>query len=80
MPRRYVSACRKTKRNGAALPLYKKRWLGRAAATALIGISTSPHAYSAAVNAVKRSNRKYHYTNRRIIAGRVAIPAPPQLV
>jgi len=41
---------------------------------------TSPHAYSAAVNAVKRSNRKYQYTNQEIIAGRVAMPAPPQLV
>jgi len=44
--------------NGAALPLYKKRRPGRAAATALIENFTSPHAYSATVNAVKRSNRK----------------------
>lgn len=27
-----------------------------------------------------RSNRKFHYTNRGIIAGRVAIPAPPQMM
>jgi hypothetical protein len=29
---------------------------------------------------VKRPNRKYQYTNRGIIAGRVATPSPPQAV
>jgi hypothetical protein len=41
---------------------------------------TSPHAYGVAVNAVKRSNRKYQYTNQEIIAGRLAISALPQSV
>ena len=41
---------------------------------------TSPHAYGVAANAVKRSNRKYQYTNPKIIAGRRAISALSQLV
>ncbi|WP_151148152.1 hypothetical protein [Candidatus Galacturonibacter soehngenii] len=41
---------------------------------------TSPHAYGVAVNAVKRSNRKYQYTNQEIIAGQLAFSTLPQLV
>lgn len=41
---------------------------------------TSPHAYGVAVNAVKRSNRKYQCTNPEIIARRFAISALSQLV
>jgi hypothetical protein len=41
---------------------------------------TSPHADGVAVNAVKRSNRKYQYTNQKIIAGRLAISTLPQSV
>ena len=39
---------------------------------------TSPHADGVAVNAVKRSNRKYQYTNLKIIAGWLAISTLPQ--
>jgi len=41
---------------------------------------TSPHADGVAVNAVKRSNRKYQYTNQKIIAGWLAISTLPQSV
>ncbi|WP_312611627.1 hypothetical protein [Oscillibacter sp.] len=37
------------------------------------GNFTPPHADGATVNAVKRSNRKYHCINQKIIAGQIAI-------
>jgi len=39
------------------------------------GNFTPPHADGATVNAVKRSNRKYHCINQKIIAGQIAISA-----
>jgi len=77
MPRRYVLGCHKTERNGAALPLYKKRWPGRMAATTLIGISPPPMLMAGRPSVCGLAGRKYQYTNRGIIAGRVATPAPP---
>jgi len=38
---------------------------------------TSPHAYSATVNAVKRSNRKYHYRCAGLSPGGITYPALP---
>lgn len=44
------------------------------------GNFTPPHADGATVNAVKRSNRKYHCVNQKIIAEQTAISAFSQLV
>jgi hypothetical protein len=79
MPHRYGLACHKTERNGTALPLYKT--LARTGGGNRPHRNfTSPHADGVAVNAVKRSNRKYQYTNQKIIAGRLAISPLPQSV
>lgn len=44
------------------------------------GNFTPPHADGATVNAVKRSNRKYHCANQKIIARQIVTSAFPQLV
>jgi hypothetical protein len=44
------------------------------------GSFTPPHSYSTTVNAVMRSNRKYHYPCAGLSPGGTACPALPQLV
>jgi hypothetical protein len=60
--------------------LYKKTITRTGGGNRPHGNFTPPHADGATVNAVKRSNRKYHCSKQKIIAGQIAIPALSQLV
>ena len=78
-----VSACRKTVFVGTA-PAFSgldlERWPGRAAATALMGVSPRPMLMGSADNAVTRSIRKYHCAMCGIIARGPATARLPELV